>query len=85
MRFYERSEIKDALGLFFRVLVNVYDNSSLERIINTPKKGIGKILLKKLYVISNREKITLINSLELILEDKKIPESTRKNIKILCQ
>ena len=80
LRFYERSEIKDALA-YFRVLVNVYDNLSLERIINTPKKGIGKILLRKLYVISNREKITLINSLELILEDKKIPESTRKNIK----
>ncbi len=79
LRFYERSEIKDALA-YFRVLVNEFDNLSLERIINTPKRGVGKVLLKKLYEISNREKITLINSLKLFLEETKAPKSTIKNV-----
>ncbi len=80
LRFYERSEIKDALA-YFRVLVNPFDNLSLERILNIPKRGIGKVLLKNLYEISKREKITLIDSLKLILENQKIPKNTIVNIK----
>lgn len=46
IRFYERSEIKDVLS-YFRVLVNLEDDFSLARIINKPKRGIGKTTLDK--------------------------------------
>ena len=48
LRFYERSEVKDALA-YFRVLVNQFDNLSLERIINIPKRGIGKVRKKYIF------------------------------------
>ncbi len=40
IRFYERKEIKDLVA-YLRVLANPADDASLERIINTPARGIG--------------------------------------------
>jgi ATP-dependent DNA helicase UvrD/PcrA len=40
LRFYDRKEIKDALG-FLRLSVNPSDEVSLKRVINVPKRGIG--------------------------------------------
>ena len=39
-RFYERLEIKNALA-YLRLLINRHDNTSVERIINVPARGIG--------------------------------------------
>jgi len=47
MRFYERAEIKDIIS-YFRVLANPHDDFSLKRIINKPKRGIGKASIDKL-------------------------------------
>ncbi len=47
MKFYERAEIKDLIA-YFRIITNTYDNFSLKRIINKPKRGIGKTTIDKL-------------------------------------
>ena len=47
LRFYQRKEVKDLLA-YFRLLVNDYDDVSLERIINVPKRGIGEASLATL-------------------------------------
>ena len=49
MRFYERAEIKDLIS-YFRVISNPNDDFSLNRIINKPKRGIGKASLQKLQI-----------------------------------
>ncbi|MCU7938856.1 MAG: DNA helicase II [gamma proteobacterium symbiont of Bathyaustriella thionipta] len=41
LRFYDRAEIKDALA-YMRLLANRQDDAALERIINTPTRGIGQ-------------------------------------------
>ena len=41
MKFYERAEVKDVIA-YIRLLVNKTDNLAFERIINLPKRGIGK-------------------------------------------
>ena len=46
-RFYERLEIKNALG-YLRLLVNRQDDAAFERVINTPTRGIGATSLEKL-------------------------------------
>jgi DNA helicase II / ATP-dependent DNA helicase PcrA len=47
LKFYDRREIKDVLG-YLRLLVNPLDSISLARVINTPKRGIGKTTLDRL-------------------------------------
>ena len=44
IRFYERKEVKDVLA-YLRVIENPDDSTSLERIINTPRRGIGDATL----------------------------------------
>ncbi len=46
MKFYERSEIKDLIA-YMRILTNKDDNFSFKRIINKPKRGIGKTTIDK--------------------------------------
>ena len=41
LRFYDRAEIKDALA-YMRLIANRQDDAALERIINTPTRGIGQ-------------------------------------------
>ncbi len=41
VRFYERKEIKDTLA-YLRLLINLDDDVSLRRVINEPRRGIGK-------------------------------------------
>ena len=47
IKFYERREIKDALG-YFRLLINPRDLVSLERVINLPARGIGQVAFKEI-------------------------------------
>jgi DNA helicase-2/ATP-dependent DNA helicase PcrA len=46
-RFYQRREVKDVLG-YLRVIQNPDDEMSLQRIINTPKRGIGPKTMSEL-------------------------------------
>lgn len=46
LKFYERKEIKDLIA-YLRLIQNSSDNLSLKRIINEPKRGIGKTSLDK--------------------------------------
>ncbi len=47
LKFFERKEIKDIIS-YLRLIQNPYDNLSLTRIINEPKRGIGKTSLDKI-------------------------------------
>ena len=58
LKFYERKEIKDAL-CYLRLIANTSDNLSLRRIINEPKRGIGKTSLDKISEISEQTGISM--------------------------
>lgn len=51
LKFYERKEIKDIIS-YLRLIQNQADNLSLKRIINEPKRGIGKTSLDKIEELS---------------------------------
>ena len=47
LRFYDRAEVKDLIS-YLRVVTNHHDNFSMKRIINKPKRGIGKASIEKI-------------------------------------
>ena len=58
LKFYERKEIKDIIA-YLRLIQNGNDNLSLKRIINEPKRGIGKTSLDKVEQLSIQTGISM--------------------------
>ena len=58
LKFYERKEIKDIIA-YLRLIQNTSDNLSLKRIINEPKRGIGKTSLDKIQEISETTGVSM--------------------------
>ncbi len=70
LKFYERKEIKDAIA-YLRLIANQSDNLSLERIINEPKRGVGKTSIDTVRELSMQNGISMY---EIIKDaDKYIP------------
>ena len=73
-KFYERKEIKDIIA-YLRVIANTNDNISLKRIINEPKRGIGKTTLEHVEEVATQNDISMFEVIKNI--DKYI--ATRAN------
>ncbi len=50
-RFYERAEIRDAIA-YLRIINQPADDLAFERIVNTPKRGIGDKAVEKIHIIA---------------------------------
>ncbi|MBE2986111.1 UvrD-helicase domain-containing protein [Campylobacter sp. RM12920] len=68
IKFYERAEIKDIIS-YLRLVINQNDDFSIKRIINRPKRGLGKISLEKLEKIAFDNKISLFEAI-LAIDEK---------------
>ena len=76
LSFYQRKEIKDVLA-YLRLTQNQNDEESFRRIINFPPRGIGKTTIDKLTLISEKENLSLFDSISKIKNyDIKINSST---------
>ena len=58
LKFYERAEVKDIIA-YLRVITNAHDDFSLKRIINKPKRGLGKATLDKLHDLAYRHNTSI--------------------------
>ena len=65
LSFYQRKEIKDVTA-YLRLVVNSNDEESFRRIVNFPPRGIGLKTLEKLLIISERENISMYDSINII-------------------
>ena len=77
MRFYERKEIKDIIA-YLRLIHNPNDNLSLERIINIPKRGIGKTTLAKISSFSRINNLSMLDAAYQFIQES----SSKVNIEI---
>ena len=78
LSFYQRKEIKDILA-YLRIIINPNDEESFKRIINYPTRGIGQTTIDKLLIYSNRNNISLFNSL-VLLENVDINNGTKTKL-----
>ena len=72
LRFFERAEIKDALG-YLRLLANRDDDTAFERVINTPTRGIGDRTVQTLREYAVKQQTTLWRAAQILLEEKHFP------------
>ena len=78
LSFYQRKEIKDILA-YLRIIINPNDEESFKRIINYPTRGIGQTTIDKLLIYSNKNNISLFNSL-VLLENVDINNGTKTKL-----
>lgn len=67
-RFYERMEIRDAMA-YFRAAVSPDDDLALERIINTPKRGVGDKALQSIQRLARENGVSLMEGARAAVED----------------
>jgi len=78
LRFYDRAEIKDLIS-YIRVIANNHDDFSFKRIVNKPKRGLGKASVDKIELAAHANgssifeylKSVSIKDLELLVKKKK--------------
>ncbi len=58
LRFYERAEIRDAVA-YARILVQPADDLAFERIVNTPRRGVGEVALRAMHEAARTRSIPL--------------------------
>ncbi|MFC0409229.1 ATP-dependent helicase [Roseomonas elaeocarpi] len=58
LKFYERAEIRDAMA-YMRILHQPSDDLAFERIVNTPRRGIGDGALQQMHIVARDQSIPL--------------------------
>ncbi|MBM1557392.1 UvrD-helicase domain-containing protein [Sulfitobacter mediterraneus] len=65
-RFYERLEIRDAMA-YFRVVTSPDDDLAFERIVNTPKRGLGDKAQQKIQITAREHGTNLVEGARILL------------------
>lgn len=78
-KFFDRKEIRDAMA-YLSLAVNPNDDISFDRVINTPKRGIGKSTQEHIAEIAHENSMTMIEAAEMVIADDSVRLSTRNAI-----
>ena len=71
LRFYERLEIKDMLA-YLRLVQNQNDDGAFERVVNTPKRGIGERTVAVLRGVARQQRMSLWIAARLVIENRQL-------------
>ncbi len=83
-RFYERAEVRDALG-YLRIIAQPSDDLAFERIYNTPKRGLGDKALEKLHRHSRARGVSLSLAAIEIVDTDELPARARNTLLALVR
>ncbi|MBD3678572.1 MAG: UvrD-helicase domain-containing protein [Rhodobacteraceae bacterium] len=81
-RFYERMEIRDAMA-YFRVAVSPEDDLAFERIVNTPKRGVGDKALQRIQRAARDQGVPLIEGVRRLVEAGEIKGKAKTELAAL--
>ena len=83
-RFYERMEIRDAMA-YFRLAVSQDDDLAFERIVNTPKRGLGDKAVQTIQRTARAQGVNLVEGARLVCEGKLLGGKGLKELTLLVQ
>lgn len=78
-RFYDRMEIRDLLA-YLTLIVNPLDSMSFERVVNTPKRGIGMTSVERLQEFAQESNLPLLAAAQNVQNANAISARTRNKI-----
>ena len=81
-RFYERMEIRDAMA-YFRVVLSPEDDLAFERIVNTPKRGLGDKAQQKIQNVARENGVSLFDGARIALADKVLGGKGAAELRVL--
>ncbi|NOE18246.1 UvrD-helicase domain-containing protein [Ruegeria atlantica] len=67
-RFYERMEIRDAMA-YFRLVVSPEDDLAFERIVNTPKRGLGDKAQQTIQMTARENGVSLVEGARIAVDN----------------
>ena len=76
-RFYERAEIRDALA-YLRIIAQPADDLAFERIVNTPKRGLGDKAVAKIHGLARASGLPLLGAAAQILDSDELTPQARR-------
>jgi DNA helicase-2/ATP-dependent DNA helicase PcrA len=76
-RFYERAEIRDALA-YLRVIAQPADDLAFERIVNTPKRGLGDKAVARIHSLARGQGVPLMMAAAQILDTDELTPQARR-------
>jgi len=75
-RFYERQEIRDALA-YLRLVNQPADDLAFERILNTPRRGIGSATLQQLHSLARADRLPLVDAARVVISGDRLRPAGR--------
>lgn len=84
LKFYDRKEIKDCIA-YLKFVANRSDSLSFERIINTPRRGVGAITISKINDFANENDLDYITAIENLCTNQLIKGKTKEELLIFTK
>jgi len=78
-RFYERLEIRDAMA-YFRVVCQPADDLAFERIVNTPKRGLGEAAIRQIHDYARARNIPMLRAAGDLVMTEEMKPRPRKSL-----
>mgnify|MGYP000684015094 FL=1 len=83
-RFYERLEIRDAMA-YFRLAVSPDDDLAFERIVNTPKRGLGNKAVQTIQRAARSNGVNLVEGARIVVQTKLLGGKGLKELTVLVE
>ena len=81
IRFYERSEIKDAVS-YLRLVFEEHDDIAFERAIMNPKRGVGEKSFNHLISVAKNQNIPLLHAARLVIGTDEVSKKVSHNLEM---